>query len=134
MFLGAISRRFMLNFKMNLLKRRESPLFISLNLSFKKGKQEFQWYIFLITEVRGESHIDFRTQSLIMTLGGRGVGRCYHWGRIEILKNYRNSKLINCHELSINLQCFSKAMNGYMSRTFFTKIRLSQRKTVLKVS
>ena len=57
------------------------------------------WYVDRAAKgkVRGESHIDFRTQSIVMRLEGGGH---YYW-RFKIHKNYGISKLINCHELSI---------------------------------
>ena len=57
----------------------------------------------------------------------------YFNAKLKYLKSL-SVKFIDYHELSMNLQCSSKPMNDYMSRTFCTKIKLLLRKTVLKVS
>ena len=40
---------------------------------------------------------------------------------------------MDCHELSVKLQCSSKTMNDFMSRIYFTKIKFLLQKIVLKL-
>ena len=80
--------------------------------------------LLLFSKFRGESHIDFRTQSVIMTQGVGVLSLMTYWN-LEKLSNFK------VHELpwmSMNLQCSS------IFTIFFIKTKLHLQKAVLKAS